>query len=706
MGKVGATAIAAAATEMKRKKKKKKGRPSLLDLQKRSLLLQQQQLITSSNFNRRSTRRNPNSSPSPELIDDDDERKEKKVKLVVRLPQSNQHLHQQPPPPPSSSFNSLSSASDSNADGENHEEVSHKKRKSNAFGDRSDDILTDQGEKISKATDTPQGCPFESGPTTPLPDKKLLVFILDRLQKKDTYGVFSEPVDPNELPDYHQIIEHPMDFGTVRKKLDKGLYPNLEELEADVLLIGSNAMQYNSPDTVYFRQARSIQELAKRDFENLRQEGDDGELQPKVVRRGRPPGKNLKKSLGSSSVDRVGPELSSGATLATGEDNMAGSNTYNLRRGGPTLYRFQSTDASATSHRSRNGENHSEWLCDWNNEFPASILKADMKYGNKHFSLDETRRDTYKQFHPSVCRPEPPLFSKIGGDMKQLMPVGLHVEHGYARSLARFAANLGPVVWKVASKKFGGVLPSGVKLDHPGLAGENGGASQQPKLLPFGNQKSLHRMACDANPSGPLDPSTSGINSFVAHNSLQDRENLAEADRKVNPQNELVLPKGGVSGSYFQNQHNKNLFQLNRNGGVNGAFGYNMARLTTVVGQSSFDEGSASAEVTDMVPRSAGIILTHSIPVNHIDSEEPKFPQSSNALLHSAKLISASDSGMVAKVGHFGKPSLQVLSPDERHYSSIPVPPDLNVRIQASSSPSSSSLRIGSPQQPDLALQL
>ncbi|KAM7517373.1 hypothetical protein LguiA_006956 [Lonicera macranthoides] len=632
MGKVGATAIAAAATEMKRKKKKKKGRPSLLDLQKRSLLLQQQQLITSSNFNRRSTRRNPNSSPSPELIDDDDERKEKKVKLVVRLPQSNQHLHQQPPPPPpppSSSFNSLSSASDSNADGENHEEVSHKKRKSNAFGDRSDDILTDQ------------------------------------------------------LPDYHQIIEHPMDFGTVRKKLDKGLYPNLEELEA-----------------------RSIQELAKRDFENLRQEGDDGELQPKVVRRGRPPGKNLKKSLGSSSVDRVGPELSSGATLATGEDNTAGSNTYNLRRGGPTLYRFQSTDASATSHRSRNGENHSEWLCDWNNEFPASILKADMKYGNKHFSLDETRRDTYKQFHPSVCRPEPPLFSKIGGDMKQLMPVGLHVEHGYARSLARFAANLGPVVWKVASKKFGGVLPSGVKLDHPGLAGENGGASQQPKLLPFGNQKSLHRMACDANPSGPLDPSTSGINSFVAHNSLQDRENLAEADRKVNPQNELVLPKGGVSGSYFQNQHNKNLFQLNRNGGVNGAFGYNMARLTTVVGQSSFDEGSASAEVTDMVPRSAGIILTHSIPVNHIDSEEPKFPQSSNALLHSAKLISASDSGMVAKVGHFGKPSLQVLSPDERHYSSIPVPPDLNVRIQASSSPSSSSLRIGSPQQPDLALQL
>lgn len=39
-----------------------------------------------------------------------------------------------------------------------------------------------------------------------------------------------------QLPDYHQIIEHPMDFGTVRKKLDKGLYPNLEELEVGYCL--------------------------------------------------------------------------------------------------------------------------------------------------------------------------------------------------------------------------------------------------------------------------------------------------------------------------------------------------------------------------------------------------------------------------------------------------------------------------------------
>lgn len=32
-------------------------------------------------------------------------------------------------------------------------------------------------------------------------DNGLLEFICDNLKKKDTYGVFSKPVDPKELPD-------------------------------------------------------------------------------------------------------------------------------------------------------------------------------------------------------------------------------------------------------------------------------------------------------------------------------------------------------------------------------------------------------------------------------------------------------------------------------------------------------------------------
>lgn len=34
-----------------------------------------------------------------------------------------------------------------------------------------------------------------------------------------------------QLPDYHDIIEHPMDFSTVRKKLSNGVYNSLEQFE-------------------------------------------------------------------------------------------------------------------------------------------------------------------------------------------------------------------------------------------------------------------------------------------------------------------------------------------------------------------------------------------------------------------------------------------------------------------------------------------
>ena len=41
-----------------------------------------------------------------------------------------------------------------------------------------------------------------------------------------------------QLPDYHEVIEHPMDFGTVRKKLNGGLYTTLEQLEVSGFLSG------------------------------------------------------------------------------------------------------------------------------------------------------------------------------------------------------------------------------------------------------------------------------------------------------------------------------------------------------------------------------------------------------------------------------------------------------------------------------------
>lgn len=49
--------------------------------------------------------------------------------------------------------------------------------------------------------------------------------------------------------------------------------------------------------------------------------------------------------------------------------------------------------------------------------------------------------------------------------------VGLHAEYSYARSLARFAATLGPAAWKIASEKIEQALPPGYKFGR-GWVGE------------------------------------------------------------------------------------------------------------------------------------------------------------------------------------------------------------------------------------------
>ncbi|AAF80635.1 F2D10.15 [Arabidopsis thaliana] len=517
-------------------KKKKKGRPSLLDLQKRAIKQQQQQLQQQqqqhknnhqddddhhhnnnnrsgsknpNSLNHRSKRRNPNSNDgdSPWIKDegednDDDERREKKHKLLHGL---NSHSHRHSP----------NSQSDLNLD--QTPEPSFNRRNLSAAASGSD---YHTGEKASKATDILQGSPVESGPTTPLPDKKLLLFILDRLQKKDTYGVYSDPVDPEELPDYFEIIKNPMDFSTLRNKLDSGAYSTLEQFERDVFLICTNAMEYNSADTVYYRQARAIQELAKKDFENLRQDSDDEEpqsqqqqqQQPKVARRGRPP----KKHPEPSSIDRTASEISADA-LIPGDSSNKFSGAYNLRKAPPS-YKFRQAESSVRINH--NSETQSGWSVDWESEFPSSVVKAVNKYGMKHFNVDDNRRDTYN--HLSTSTQEPSVLTTLEDELKQLIPVGLNMEYGYAKSLARYAANLGPVAWKIASRRIETVLPSGIKFGQ-GWVGENPAgpeeddSQKQNILMSSGKQKCSNDLASDDHSNRILSPTASVSSAFIGN---------------------------------------------------------------------------------------------------------------------------------------------------------------------------------------------
>jgi hypothetical protein len=69
-------------------------------------------------------------------------------------------------------------------------------------------------------------------------------------------GVFNEPVDADalNLPDYHRIVEHPMDFQTIKAKVQGLQYEQLEPFISDVRLVFHNACIYN-PATNHVHQA-------------------------------------------------------------------------------------------------------------------------------------------------------------------------------------------------------------------------------------------------------------------------------------------------------------------------------------------------------------------------------------------------------------------------------------------------------------------
>jgi len=54
-----------------------------------------------------------------------------------------------------------------------------------------------------------------------------------------------------------QVVSHPMDLSTTKEKIDRKEYNNLMEFKADIKLICVNAMNYNHPDTIYYKVSQS-----------------------------------------------------------------------------------------------------------------------------------------------------------------------------------------------------------------------------------------------------------------------------------------------------------------------------------------------------------------------------------------------------------------------------------------------------------------
>ncbi|CAH2989582.1 unnamed protein product [Chilo suppressalis] len=90
------------------------------------------------------------------------------------------------------------------------------------------------------------------------PLSRLLEQLLRNLEKRDPNQFFAWPVNDNFAPNYSNIIKRPMDFSTIKQKIDDNEYKSLNCFISDFKLMCNNAMKYNKPGTVYHKAAKRL----------------------------------------------------------------------------------------------------------------------------------------------------------------------------------------------------------------------------------------------------------------------------------------------------------------------------------------------------------------------------------------------------------------------------------------------------------------
>lgn len=92
--------------------------------------------------------------------------------------------------------------------------------------------------------------------------------LLRALSKKPDAAIFSRPVDPisDGIPDYFDIIHHPMDLGTIRQRLDTDFYVHPEDFIDDVRRVFRNCFTYNKEDSPVAKMGARLSQIFEHDL--------------------------------------------------------------------------------------------------------------------------------------------------------------------------------------------------------------------------------------------------------------------------------------------------------------------------------------------------------------------------------------------------------------------------------------------------------
>lgn len=91
----------------------------------------------------------------------------------------------------------------------------------------------------------------------------LLRVVMKAIWKHQFAWPFQQPVDTVRLnlPDYHRIIDHPMDLGTIKKRLENYYYASASECIQDFNTMFTNCYVYNKPGEDVVLMAQALEKL-------------------------------------------------------------------------------------------------------------------------------------------------------------------------------------------------------------------------------------------------------------------------------------------------------------------------------------------------------------------------------------------------------------------------------------------------------------
>ncbi|KAI8486761.1 hypothetical protein Bbelb_355090 [Branchiostoma belcheri] len=100
--------------------------------------------------------------------------------------------------------------------------------------------------------------------------RQALMPTLEKLYRQDPESLpFRQPVDPKLLgiPDYFDIVKHPMDLSTIKRKLDTGQYKDPWEYCDDVWLMFDNAWLYNRKTSRVYKYCSKLAEVFEQEID-------------------------------------------------------------------------------------------------------------------------------------------------------------------------------------------------------------------------------------------------------------------------------------------------------------------------------------------------------------------------------------------------------------------------------------------------------